>query len=153
GHKEFHVIEINGTGIGGLTNLSGEAVGCVLDSLCTMAEHLAEPAPVVLVASSGKECDDAPRLNRLLPDRVRYAAALERGFEYSGGEPRVTTLDQVVQNPKAFAGDRAMVVLGYIKDFLAHLELDGDGRLLLGCRPVSAAINDRFCLNVMHHFG
>src|SRR4051812_41517212 len=30
GRKQFHVIEINGTGIGGLTNLPAAAVGCVL---------------------------------------------------------------------------------------------------------------------------
>src|SRR5262245_32244309 len=33
GRKQFHLIEINGTGIGGLTNLPGSAVSGVLDGL------------------------------------------------------------------------------------------------------------------------
>src|ERR1043166_2898949 len=53
GEKRFHIIEINGTGIGGLTNLPGAVVGSVLDGLCGWGERLAEPDALVLVASSG----------------------------------------------------------------------------------------------------
>src|SRR5687768_3292900 len=53
GRKQFHVIEINGTGIGGLTNLTGHAVGSVLECLSEAAAQLPGPAPLVLVASSG----------------------------------------------------------------------------------------------------
>jgi hypothetical protein len=61
-------------------------------------------------------------------------------------------MPQLVQDPRSFQNGKPAIVLGYIKEFLDHLELDADGRLHLFGRPVTAAINDRFCLNVMHHF-
>ena len=41
---------------------------------------------------------------------------------------------------------------GYMKQFRRHFSLDPDGRLMLMGRQVSAAINDRFVLNIMHQF-
>jgi hypothetical protein len=40
-----------------------------------------------------------------------------------------------------------------MKEFLNQLSLDGAGRLRLVGRRVHAAVNDRFCLNVVHRFG
>src|SRR5262245_58699677 len=48
--KEFHVLEVNGTGIGGLTNLPAPAVGAVLEGFTRMAGRLAAPEALVLVA-------------------------------------------------------------------------------------------------------
>lgn len=152
GRKKFHLIEVNGTGIGGLTNLSGHAVGAALDGLCQMARRLPDDDALVLVASSGKEMADAPRLNKLIHEKVLYAEALKRGFEYSGRAATVHALPHL-----ATAGFQhntgPAIVLGYMKDFLDHLTLADDGRLFLLGRPVHAAINDRFCLNVLHRFG
>lgn len=44
GPKRFHLIELNGTGIGGLTNLSSNAVSAVLESLYQMAQRLPHEA-------------------------------------------------------------------------------------------------------------
>src|SRR5437762_1588246 len=66
GRKQFHMLEINGTGIGGLCNMSIEAVEAVLDGLRQTAQHMEPHDAVVLVASSGKEDDEAPRLNKAL---------------------------------------------------------------------------------------
>jgi hypothetical protein len=151
GVKEFHPIELNGTGIGGLTNLTPEVISCVLDDLAQMAERLDAAAPVILVASSGKEMDDAPRLNRLLHEKILYAEAIKRGLEYTGRPVRVTTVDQLVQDSSRFAG-QALVVLGYIKDFLDRLSVTAQGVLTLADRTVTAAVNDRFCLNVIKRF-
>jgi len=153
GNKQFHIIEINGTGIGGLTNMTGDAVSSVLEAFSDMAQALTEPAPLVLVASSGKECEQAPRLNKLVHEKVLYAEALKRGFDYAGRRAEVFAMPALVQDASSFPSDRPAIVLGYMKEFLDHLQLDGAGRLRLFGRPVSAAVNDRFCLNVMHHFG
>lgn len=151
--KQFHMIEINGTGIGGLTNLPGAVVGGVLDGLCDWAQQLSEPDALVLVASSGKESDQAPRLNKLLHEKILYAEALKRGFDFTGRSADVLTAAQLARDPAALAAHRPAIVLGYIKDFLEHLELDAGGKLRLFGRRVDAAVNDRFCLNVLHHFG
>jgi len=153
GQKRFHIIELNGTGIGGLTNLTGEAIAAVLENLAELAEELPGRAPVVLVASSGMERDDAPRLNRLIHEKVLYAEALKQGFERSGRPATVTTITQLLKTPERFHDGKPAVVLGYIKDFLQSLRLEPDGRLSLFGRPVDAGVNDRFCLNVLSQFG
>jgi hypothetical protein len=43
--KRFQVIETNGTGIGGLTNLPCFAIETVLAELTEIARSLAEPSP------------------------------------------------------------------------------------------------------------
>lgn len=152
GRKQFHLIEINGTGIGGLTNISGHAVSAILDDLSETAQHLEGPAPLVLVASSGKENDQAPRLNKLVHEKVLYVEALKRGFEYSGRPAAILTMPRVLEKPEAIHTGKPTIVLGYIKDFLDHLTLETDGRLSLMGRGVAAAINDRFCLNAVQKF-
>src|SRR5439155_12650323 len=79
--------------------------------------------------------------------------ALKRGFEARGAGARVLTMTQLADEPRALATGQPTVVLGYIKEFLNELHLDADGRLTLLGRPVTAAVNDRFCLNVMTRFG
>ncbi|MGE0529202.1 MAG: hypothetical protein AB7P49_19255 [Bdellovibrionales bacterium] len=152
GNKQFHLLEINGTGIGGLTNLNGEAVASVLDCLMEMARQTREPAPVILVAISGKESDQSPRLNKLVHEKILYVEALKRGFEYNGKMVHITTMTQLLQDPRPYQTSQPTIVLGYIKDLLDNLTVTMEGRVNLLGRPVSAAINDRFCLNVIQHF-
>jgi hypothetical protein len=153
GRKQFHLIEINGTGIGGLTNIATEAVSAVLDDLTQMARNLTEADPVILVAVSGKESEENPRLNRLIYEKVLYAEALRRGLEARSGAAAVTALPTLLRDPLTFHTGAPTVVIGYIKDLLNHLELAPDGSLVLFKRPVTAAVNDRFCLNLVQRFG
>jgi hypothetical protein len=153
GRKQFHVIELNGTGIGGLVNVSERAVGCVLEGLFQMAEGMDADGPVVLVASSGLESEHLPRKNKMIYEKVLYAEALKRGFERRAGRAEVTTINQVRDAPWELDNGRPTVVLGYMKDLLRELRPDGDGGLTLFHRPVAGAVNDRFCLNVVHEFG
>jgi len=151
--KQFNILEINGTGIGGLTNLSGHAISAVLEDLCDFAGDLSAPDALVLVACSGMESEQAPRLNKLIHEKILYAEALKRGFDYSGRPARVVTMTQLLQDPATLPQDQPTIVLGYMKQFLGQLETDASGRLLLLGRQVHAAINDRFCLNVVHELG
>jgi hypothetical protein len=151
--KQFHIIELNGTGIGGLTCLTGQAVSAVLDNLRQFAEEQLAPDALVLVASSGKENDEDPRLNKLLHEKILYIEALKRGFDYAGRPARVLTMAQLLQDSAPLQNGQATIVLGYMKDFLAHLHKDEAGRLQLFGRQVHAALNDRFCLNVLHELG
>jgi hypothetical protein len=153
GRAQFHIIELNGTGIGGLTNLSGAAVSAILDGFARFAETMTARDPVVLVASSGLEAAQSPRKNRLIHEKILYAEALCRGFAGRGQSAAVTTMPQVAADEKMPEGGRPIIVLGYMKEFLQHLHTDRQGRLLLLGQPVAALINDRFALNVVQQFG
>jgi hypothetical protein len=150
--KQFHMLEINGTGIGGLCNMSTDAIQAVLDDLSQTAEHLSPPGAVVLVASSGMEDDQAPRKNRALHEKILYVDALERGFELDERRAHIATMTWLAQTGSALPEDGPVIVLGYIKEFLEHLQMDDGGRLFLCGRQVHAAVNDRFCLNIMQRF-
>lgn len=154
GCKQFHVTEVNGTGIGGFSNLPLDVIQSVLRHLGEMAEALPGPSPVALVAISGIESHKNPRHNHLVHEKLLYVEAMKRGLERKFGAPvRVLTMALLDQSPEALDTDRPTVVLGYIKEFLNALGLRRDGRLHLSGRPVDAGVNDRFCLNVISRFG
>jgi hypothetical protein len=153
GRKQFHVIEMNGTGIGGLTNIYEPAVGCVLEGLMEMGQNLRVETPLVLVASSGLESEQMPRRNKLIYEKVLYAEALKRGFEGRGQSAVVSTLTQMRDAPWEIDNDRPTILVGYMKEFLRFLRPETDGQLRLFGRPVDAAVNDRFCLNLVHEYG
>jgi hypothetical protein len=151
--KQFHIIETNGTGIGGLTNMPEGVVTAVLAGLTEAAENLVEPNPLVLVASSGIESHKNPRRNHLLHEKVLYADALRQGLKARHGAARVHCMARLSDDPAPVRDEGPAVVLGYIKEFLNALIVETDGRLTLFGRPVTLAVNDRFCLNVVSRFG
>src|SRR5207244_4085861 len=111
GGKRFHIIETNGTGIGGLTNMPASVTAAVLAGLAESAEHLVEPNPLVLVASSGIESSKHPRQNHLIHEKVLYVEALRRGFEARGGSAKVLTMTRLAGDPAAVRTDRPTIVL------------------------------------------
>lgn len=154
GGHHYHLIELNGTGIGGLTNLPGSVVGPICEALTeTAAAAVQDEHPVFVLGVSGKESDERPRLNKLMHEKLLFADALKRGLQQrSGGEGKVFALPQLAASPKRFAPPMPAVVVGYMKELLAAMSLRDDGRLLLGGRPVSGILNDRFVLNVLDAF-
>ncbi len=153
GQKQFHIIEMNGTGIGGLTNLPGLVVSAILEDFAKFTETMTGRDPLVLIASSGLEADRSPRRNRLIHEKLLYAEALRRGFAGHGQTAWVTTMADLSSEPSGLDVSRPALVLGYMKEFLDHLDTDTGGRLLLLGRPVAAVVNDRFALNLVQRFG
>src|SRR5262249_55771251 len=149
GSRQFHLAETNGTGIGGLTNLSLDVVATVLSGLTEMASSLLDPQALVLVAVSGQESSKNPRQNPTIHEKVLDVEALKRGFEAGGAEVAVACMPHLAEQPDLIQNIRPTVVLGYMKQYLEHLGLLRQGRLGLFGRPVTAAVNDRFCLNVL----
>lgn len=149
GHKKFHLLELNGTGIGGLTNLPSTPVRAILNSLAEMAESFEDPQGVVLLAVSGKESDSAPRHNRLMHEKLLFVDALREGLNRQFGGSEAMNLDQLHAASRSGVSTRPAVVVGYIKDFLNELTLRPDGTLWLHGRPVMGAVNDRFCRNLL----
>lgn len=153
GKRQFHIIEMNGTGIGGLTNIYEQAVGCVLEGLMEMGQNLREENAVVLVASSGLESEQMPRRNKLIYEKILYAEALKRGFEGHGKSATVSTVTQMRDAPWEMNNGRPTILVGYMKEFLRFLRPETDGKLRIFGRPVDGAVNDRFCLNLVQEFG
>jgi hypothetical protein len=124
GRKQFHLLELNGTGIGGLTNMPPDSVASILDSLAESTGEAAQNDGVVLLAVSGKESDSSPRRNRLMHEKLLFLEAMRRGMVSEFGRGTVNNLDQL----RARASDRTSMqptaVIGYIKDFLSQVQLD-----------------------------
>lgn len=154
GQKQFHLLELNGTGIGGLTNMSYCAVNQILEGLGQMATQQADQyaSPLVLIASSGKESEQNPRLNKLIYEKMLYAEAFKQGFARHGRQTNLCTMTGLLQDPSFMADANPTVVVGYMKEFLQELNVSADGRLMLYGRPVTGVVNDRFVMNMVHHF-
>ncbi|MGF1582695.1 MAG: hypothetical protein ACFCD0_25505 [Gemmataceae bacterium] len=150
--KRFHIIELNGSGIGGLTNISEEAVGCVLDGMFNMAVAMPKENPVIIIASSGLESEQMPRRNKMIYEKILYAEAFRRGFQHKGHRANINTVAQLRDAPWEIRNDNPTIVLGYMKEFLRWLQLTDEGLLQLFGRTIDAGVNDRFCLNVVHQF-
>lgn len=158
GRKSFHLLELNGTGIGGITNMPELAIGSVLSSLreCTQfhgPETGMEADGVYLLAISGKESQDSPRKNRLLHEKLLFVEALREGLTARFGRCGAANLEQLQAAPVGIPRREPTVVFGYIKDFLKSLNVTRDGRLWLEGRPVIGLLNDRFCQNIVQRFG
>lgn len=159
GGREFQLIELNGTGIGGLTNMPASCVAAVLAGLSEFAAavaRVATAAPVVLVGLSDRQWHDVPRANPLAYEKVLYADALARGFNnfnfnFGGGRAEVRTLEAVVAEP-GWRPEGATVVLGYNREFLRHVSVR-EGQLLLCGVPVSGVVNDRLFSNIGQQVG
>jgi hypothetical protein len=150
--KQFHLLELNGTGIGGLTNLPDGVVCEILQSLAETADIFDQPDGLVLLAVSGRESLDKPRLNRLMHEKLLFVEALRRGLVKRHGSCDAWNLDTLRAARGHVRSQRPGVVIGYMKELLAAIEMDEDGGLWLHGRPVVGAVNDRFCRNLLQHF-
>jgi len=157
GRREFQLIELNGTGIGGLTNMPEPCVAAVLAGLSELAAavlRLGHAAPLVLIGISDRQWHSSPRHNPLAHEKVLYADALARGFERCGTTPTVCTLDAAIAAADAgtWPPEGPTVVLGYSREFLPHLRADA-GRLALLGAPVGGVVNDRLFHNITRKLG
>lgn len=152
GQKRIHLLELNGTGIGGLTNLTDRAIGEVLQSLCETCSRFDDPEGVVLVPVSGKESETKPRLNRLMHEKLLFVEAVRQGLSSRFGQCDAANLAMLEWQAKCRQPPRPAVVLGYIKELLNDLTVEFDGSVWLHGRRVIGAVNDRFCRNMLTRF-
>jgi len=152
GRARFHIIELNGTGIGGVSNMPSHVVASVAASLRRVARSCWQPESVLLLPVSGKECNQSPRLNKLIHEKLIFAEAMQSGLSDAGGEADIITLAGLQNGNQAYRDGASTVVIGYIKDFLDACEVDEEGCVSLFGRRVVGAVNDRFCLNLISKF-
>ncbi|MDP1564098.1 MAG: hypothetical protein Q8M16_22165 [Pirellulaceae bacterium] len=151
-HIQFHIIEMNGTGIGGVSNLPASVVQSVLASIREAVADIARPDAIVLLPVSGKEDESNPRLNKLMHEKMMFAQAIADGLADAQGQAEVITLCGLQTGKQQLCSDRPTVVIGYMKELLEACSVIPSGTLLLGGRPVVGALNDRFCLNLLNKF-
>lgn len=149
----FHIIELNGTGIGGISNMPAEVLTSVTASLREVAASLAAPEKVLLLAVSGKECDVHPRLNKLMHEKLIFAQTLAQGLRDGVGDSQIVTLDGLLAGDQAYRPGAATVVVGYIKEMMQSCNVDESQQVWLHGRQVVGAVNDRFCLNLLSKHG
>ena len=152
GRIQFHIIELNGSGIGGVSNMPAQVVAAVVESLRRVARSCWEQETVLLLPVSGKECNRAPRLNKLMHEKLIFAEALQQGMVDAGSDADIVTLEGLQNGSQSLRDGSSAVVLGYIKDFLNACEVDLNGCVSLFGRRVVGAVNDRFCLNLISQF-
>jgi hypothetical protein len=150
GRKQFHLLELNGTGIGGLTNLSEPVLCDVLESLAQSCSAFDDPGGVVLLAVSGKESESAPRFNRLMHEKLLFVEAMREGLSRRFERSEATNLPLLRRGREC--GSCPAVAIGYIKELLSELTVASDGGVWLHGRPVIGAVNDRFCRNLLQRF-
>jgi hypothetical protein len=152
GRKRFHLLELNGTGIGGVTNLTDRAMCEVLESLAESCSMFDDPEGVVLVAVSGKESRSNPRLNRLMHEKLLFVEAIRHGLSRRFGHCEATGAAQLKRDAPCPRRAWPGVVLGYIKELIDEMTVEFDGTAWLHGRRVIGAVNDRFCRNMLQRF-
>jgi len=152
GEFRLHLLELNGTGIGGITNLPDRCLRPILASLEEVVGMVDDPTGVVAVAISGRESVRAPRANRLLHEKLLFVDAVKTALERRHGAADVRSIDRLSAERSAPRAARPTVVFGYIKDLLRAASVDAGGCVRLGGRRLAAAVNDRFCGNLVQRF-
>lgn len=142
GREGFQLLEFNGTGMGGLTNLPWEILNEVLEELAAMPAGLEAEAPLVVLPLSV----EAKR--GLVHERVLVAQAIAEGLQRSRGAGEVW----LFRGPTGAAPRGPAVALGnprVVKEALRTAE----GRLMLDGRRVDATVRDLFCQHVADRHG
>jgi len=152
GRLQFQLLELNGTGIGGITNMPGPLVEDILESIAEIGTLCDGAAPLVVVASSGREVAADIKPSRLLHEKLlfvdRIAGALERRF----GDCEILSLDQLTANGGWLDGSRPAVLLGYSRELVECSDVAGGVPRLYG-RDIAAVVNDRFLYNLQTAYG
>jgi hypothetical protein len=147
GRLQFQLLELNGTGIGGVTNMPEPLVLDILDTIAEIGNLSNGSAPLIVVASSGRELAENLKPSHLLHEKFLFvdqiAAALERRF----GDCEILCLDQLVARGGWNDPSRPAVLLGYSRE-LVQQSCVCEGVPRLYGRDASAVVNDRFLFNL-----
>jgi len=147
GRRRFQLLELNGTGIGGLTNMPTDLVQDILDTIAEIGHACDGPAPLVVVASSGREVPGQRKPSHLLHEKLLFVDRIAQAVEQRHGSVEILALDTLVANGGWHGRSRPAVVLGYSRELVSHTEVIGGIPHLFG-RRAAAIVNDRFLWNL-----
>jgi len=98
GQRRFQLLELNGTGIGGLTNMPTDLVQDILDTIAEIGGVCEGPAPLVVVASSGREVPGERKPSHLLHEKLLFVDRIAQALEQRHGDVEVLALDTLMAN-------------------------------------------------------
>ncbi|MEZ4575807.1 MAG: hypothetical protein R2857_12970 [Vampirovibrionales bacterium] len=151
GQRRFQLLEVNGTGMAGITNVPLFILDMVMMSLSEAASVITDPLPLMLVPYSGTVKLADSGTSQLIHERILYAQAIKQTFQKKFGQGQILALSHL-QPDQSLLLTRPTVVMGFLKDFLPYLSVV-EGRLCFLGNPVSAALHDQFCEYVLTQFG
>ncbi len=147
GRRRFQLLELNGTGIGGITNLPNGLVLEILNTIGEIGGACEGPAPLVLVASSGRETQHDRKPSHLLHEKVLFVDRIAQSLSERFGDVEILALDALVVSRGWRRPLRPTVILGYTRDLAEYADTVGGAPRLFG-RRIAAIVNDRFLYNL-----
>jgi hypothetical protein len=152
GQRRFQLLELNGTGIGGLTNMPIDLVEEILNTIGEIGNYCEGPAPLVVVASSGLEAVGERKPSHLLHEKLLFVDRIAQALEGRLGDVEILALDTLVANGGWRESSRPTVLLGYTRELVSHTDVICGIPRLFG-RRVAGIVNDRFLFNLTAAYG
>lgn len=141
GSVGYQILELNGTGVGGLARLPSPLLGAVLHELRGVPGELPSAEPLVL-------CTIASSAARTMGERILIAQALKEGLRAARGRGEIVVLGEPPHGER-LPVDRPLVVL--TRHARRGLQAAG-GELRLHDRRVDAIVRDLHCQHVLDCF-
>lgn len=141
GSVGYQILELNGTGVGGLGRLPGPLLRAVLRELWELPRTLPEEPPLVL-------CTIASAATRTVGERILIAQALKEGLRAQRGRSEIVVLGESPPGDR-LPRDRPLVVL---TEYARRGLMAEDGELRLHGRRVDAIVRDLHCQHVLDLF-
>lgn len=152
GQRRFQLLELNGTGIGGLTNMPIDLVEEILNTIGEIGNYCEGPAPLVVVASSGREAVGERMPSHLLHEKFLFVDRIAQALEGRLGDVEILALDTLVANGGWRGSSRPTVLLGYTRELVSHTNVICGMPRVFG-RRVAGIVNDRFLFNLRAAYG
>ncbi|MBK8189754.1 MAG: hypothetical protein IPK79_04825 [Vampirovibrionales bacterium] len=151
GAISFSPIEMNGTGMAGISNNPTFVIETLLSEMKNITKNLNSNEPALFLAPfSGTQELKTSGTTQLLHERILFAQALKEGFKEKYGEAQIIPLQNLTKEGK-FTNEKPTIVLGFLKDFIPYLRFE-EGSLKLLNRTVNGSIHDQFCDILYHKF-
>jgi hypothetical protein len=143
GRRVFQVLEFNGCGTRGITNLPVNVLEALLQGFSGATAVLRGDSPLIAFVVNGP--------NRLRHERVLLAQALQEGLAQSHGQACLAHISDAMHPSERVRDDGPVVAIGS-GDAMRRLTQAKDGTLRLLDRRVDAATHDIFCQHLVDRF-
>jgi hypothetical protein len=143
GQPHFVPLEMNGTGMAGITSLPLFVLDTILHSLQAIPGRF-DDSPNVIVPFSGTEALKTSSSWQLIYERFIYAQAIKEAIQQQFGHARIVCFSEFLKLSATERQPSGMVVIGPAKDILSHIQPNRD-QVWVDGTPFHASLHDPFC--------